>query len=166
MWIDLGWVSLQDSDHLTVCWESPVLESAEPGEQPRATINLPQPSDGGSSKQPTVLPKWTLICFSEHLNCCSFVHSLGNRSREFYKTERNFEVIRARPFIVKLRPLTFHWNQTVSWTWQLTWFKRLGSLFRNISQPGGVFLLCDLSLKCVAWHWVQVLMLEWESIKP
>lgn len=112
------------------------------GGQPQTTVNPPK---GGWSEQPTAMPKWRLICFSEHFTYCSLVHSLGSRTREFFfSTERSFEVPWARPFHCEAESVTFQWNLTNPWTWQLTPFKRLGSLFRKILQPGGVSFLCDI----------------------
>lgn len=52
-----------------------------------------------------VLNELAAICFSVHFACDSaygsFVQSLGNRTREFCKTERNFEAIGASPFNVQ-----------------------------------------------------------------
>lgn len=73
---------------------SPAHASAELGKQHKPP------------RQPTAMPEWRLICFSGNFTCCSLVHSLGSRTRKFYKADRNFEIIGARPFTVK-------WSHTI-----------------------------------------------------
>lgn len=84
---------------MSVCAENVQLITAELEEQP---WTLKQPN-GGSSQQPTVLPEWRFISFSDNLTCCSLVHLLGNRARKMDETKRNSGIIRIRPFMMKLR---------------------------------------------------------------
>lgn len=87
------------------------------------------------------------------------VHSpfSGNRAVRFCKTERNFEVIKVTPLVAKSRP-TFHRCLNVSCTWQLTPFKRPGSLFSCIVQHPVESLFCETlvySMTLDAWRQCQ-----------
>lgn len=104
MWVESGWICLQNSDQPCVCWKSPVPKSTRLGEQPCSTLSSPREQNGESSEQPTRRPKWKLLSFflSTLLLSSASVHLLGNRSGYFHKTEKNVEIVRASPCISSL----------------------------------------------------------------
>ena len=98
--------------------------------------------------------------------CCSLVHSLGTRTRKFYKTERNFEIIRARAFTVKLsHTLPLEPDCLLNLAIDTTQ-KAKFTVQKYSTASWGVSTLWCLRLKYGAWPWLQMLMPEWESIKP
>lgn len=111
LWVELGWICLQNSGHPCVCWKNPVPKSARLGEQLCSTLNSPRQQNGESSEQPTCRPKWKLLSFflSSLLLSSASVHLVGNRSGSFHKTEKNAEIIRASPFISSSR-----WSLVIS----------------------------------------------------